>query len=1265
MIRFKTISVTALAVLVCTGFLLGQVIVTGKLSGTVTDQSGAVVPNAQVRVVNEATGVGINLTTNEAGIYSLAAVSAGDYTVEVTAQGFRKAVVRGIKVDVAGAATADFKLEVGATTETVQVEAAATPILTETSTIGTTVTGRQITELPFTSRDALDLAMLSAGFSSGGAPRAGSFNALPKGSINITMDGVNTMDNLLKSAYGGGFFTYIRPRIDAVDEFSVSTAVAGAESAAEGATQIKFITKRGTNDWHGGFFEYLRNTWLNSNTWFNNVSGQRRPELKLNQWGGKAGGPIIKNRIFIFGVFEEFRLPQSQPRSAQLLKPEAINGVFRYRAGNEERTVDLLDLARRNGLPSTPDSVIQNLYKQVDATRSMGGITPYDLFRDTINWNNSAKALRRFPTGRLDWNVTDKLQWEAVWNYSYWYGYPDTLNSRDPTYPGFTKLGTYSVNGGQYGNRFSVTTAARYMVTPRMNNEFRMGIVGGGTSFAPELNPSMYPNNLQLATTFATGCCGSPYNAGLGSNRNTPLKQISDNLGWQKGKHTLNFGISLSLLRGWNKAYGATSPVASFGLTGTDPALGVFSATNIPGISTSDLTNARNLYAVLTGRISGISGRINVDETQKKYVPLKPLVNRERQREFGVYGTDTFKLRPNITLNYGVRWEFQGSPQDVNGIYMSPTYAGLWGQSGVGHIFTPGVLTGAGTVYKPREGAAYNNDLNNFAPSVGLAWAPKSDHPVLKAIFGRGGALRFGYGISYSREGLSNFRTRAAANPGTYASLFLTADSDFSAGSLLLRNPIPAYRQSPAADFPTAQNPLPQSTFSYSTTGPQWFDPNLRVPYIQSWSFGIQREVLRDTVLEARYVGNHGTKLWRALNLQEVNIFENGFLKEFTNAQNNLRICTANRAACTGSATGALRFDNVGLPGQVNLPIFSAAFTGVALSSGFAGGYVTNLGDDQGTAGTVANSLAANRTYFENMKKAGYPANFFLVNPEAAGAGVWVLRNGANSTYHALQAELRRRFSRGLLFNFNYTFAKGLSDYFADSDNSAQSFYTLRNQGMNKGLSPYDIKHQFKLNWIYELPFGYGKRWKTGSGIVDRVIGGWEWHGIARLQSGRPFLLTAGRATVNQNDSGVIPKVSASELQSMVKLRKEPNKVVYYLDAKLIGADGRANPQYLDTPTTPGQWGSYLFLHGLPFVRFDMTAAKKTKITERINCEIRAEFLNAFNNVNFMVGGPAAANVTNGTLSTTFGQTTDFYNDVSTTNDPGGRIIQLVFRINF
>jgi hypothetical protein len=453
------------------------------------------------------------------------------------------------------------------------------------------------------------------------------------------------------------------------------------------------------------------------------------------------------------------------------------------------------------------------------------------------------------------------------------------------------------------------------------------------------------------------------------------------------------------------------------------------------------------------------------------------------------------------------------------------------------------------------------------------------------------------------------------------------------------------------------------SSLTYTGSSVNWYDPALTPPKIHSFSFGIQREVFSNTVLEVRYVGNRGKDLWRQINLNEVNTVESGFLKEFTAAQNNLAICTNNRAACTGSATGALRFDNRGVAGQVSLPIMQAAFAG---TSGFTSStFVTNL--QQGTAGSMASTLANSTLYMPNVIKGGYPANLFLASPTTANGGAWLLKNGAYSSYDSFQIELRRRMYSGLLLTVSYVFSKGLTNLGGDNIASAVQPMTLRNYDYSKVPSPYDIRHVLKLNWLYELPFGPGKKWiATTNGVLSRLVGGWQINGIGRIQSGPPFQLTSGRYTFNQYEAGVIPLVPRSELQSMGKIVKDPSGYVTCVDPKLIGSDGRANPQYLMTPTTPGQVGNYLFLYGPPLVRIDATLAKSIRINERIGVQLRAEVLNLPNTVNFMQGSPTASVAGTASIqSTSFGRTTNYYQDFNGSQDPGGRVIQLVFRIDF
>jgi hypothetical protein len=673
---------------------------------------------------------------------------------------------------------------------------------------------------------------------------------------------------------------------------------------------------------------------------------------------------------------------------------------------------------------------------------------------------------------------------------------------------------------------------------------------------------------------------------------------------------------------------------------------------------------------MLAGRITSYSGNVYFDAVSRQFKTGSNLVSRVRQREFGFYGTDAWRVRPSLTFSYGLRWEYQGVPVDtLNEFFrVRNDLNGVFGVSGPGNLFKPGTLTGTAPVFELNNGRPWwNADMKDFAPSVGLAWQPGLQNSVWKKVFGDTGktVFRAGYSISYTREGLNNFFTIAQGNPG-FSGAQKTTPGDpnfagqFAAGSLQVqaRN-IPTLAQTPGS----FQETFPISSSAGDSVNA--FDPNLKVPRVQSWSAGIQRELTNNMVVEVRYVGNHGTGLWRQDNLNEVNIFENGFLDEFLVARNNLAICRA-----TASCASTLSFANRGLPGQSPVPIMTAAFTGSKVGSQNNGSFrsgarIGNL--DNGLAGSFASALSGNLTFWNNLQAAGYDSNFWVVNPHARG-GAYRFANGTQSTYNALQVEFRRRPSKGLQFAGNYTYSRSLTNYFANSSISYNPFDTLRDRGRNKGLAPFDLRHAFKFQGIYDLPFGPGRKWASHYGVVNRAIEGWQFNGILRWQSGRVTQLQGGRGgTFNQYDGGLILNgLTPNQLQGMLDIRTTPDGKVYWFPASLIGPDNRANPAYLQACNTPGRFCSRSFITGPRFFRADLSAVKRTYITERMNFEFRAEFLNAFNNINFLYGGNAAATPTFSSLqATTFGRMTNAYQDISTTDDPGGRIIQMVLRLNF
>jgi hypothetical protein len=1296
--RLAAACVVAAAGLLLSLPTLAQTGSNGSLAGTVADPSGAVVAGATVIVKNKGTGQEFTTTTADNGTFNVPTLGSGLYSVTVNAPGFKQAVAQDVKVDVGKPSSINITMEIGAASDTVNIVGTGGELLqTQSATVGTTITGRQIVEQPQASRDALDLVTLLPGVQTTGRPRTSTVNGLPKGALNITIDGVDVQDNLISS--NDGFFTFVRPRIDAIEEVTVSTATPGAESSGDGAVQIKFATRGGTNEFHGGLYEYHRNPVLNSNYYFSNLAGQPRARVLLNQYGGKVGGPITipkvfngRDRAFFFVNYEEFRLPEQQLRQRTILSPEAQAGVFRYVTSAGVQSVNLLNLAATNGLPSTIDPTVGGLLAQIRTSTSQGAVQAianspnYQLF----NFNGIGGQTRYFTTVRLDLNLTSKHHLENIWNYQEFGGKPvDFLNNTDPAYPGFPN------HGGQNSQRWSTSTALRSTLTPNIVNEARFSMLGGISLFLGEVSPAQFANqggydlNLSdLGITDASAVQSFPQRGlrlfGNSSNRrNTPSFNFSDNVTWVKGTHSFNFGGNWNVIKSFQLDLNQIVPTINFGIAEGDPAENVFfDPANFPGASAADLATAAQLYATLTGRVSAIDRVAFLNNG--KYGLLGPQETRFRQPSFAFYAQDAWRMRPDLTVNLGVRWEPQYAITAQNTNFAKTTYADLFGISGQGNLFKPGTLTGRPTQFNELKVSEklYDDDFNNVAPSIGVAWSPNVKEGWLGRLVGSSGqtVVRGGYSMAFVREGLGAVISPLQSNPGG----ILTVNKDTADGTLplgtLLRD---SSKLAPPSFSDTPVYPYVGQIFDAAFG----FDPKLKTGLVHSFTFGLQREITTDTVIEARYVGTRGRDLWRRYGLNETNVVENGFLDEFKKAQTNL---AANQAAGRGNSFAYFGPNT----GTSPLPIMLAFFSGLpSAQAGDPTKYTSSqfrnanrlaaLSPNNANPLGLANTLNVN--FLDNAVAAGLPQNFFVVNPGLLLGGVSLNTNDVNTSYDALQIELRRRLSKGLLLQANYTFSKSLTNYFFSSQTTFGQPLTLRaeNEKLEHYRAPQDLTHAFKVNWIYELPVGRG-RWLLGNanGVTERLLGGWEFHGTSRIQSGRPF----------QFGNVQLVGMTRSELQDAIKIRKNPNQTVTFLPDDIIlntrrafnvSATSATGYSSLGVPTGryiapansrgcvqafPGQCGfSNLIVDGPKFVRFDLSVVKKVRITERSNFEFRAEFLNAFNTINFLIGGSAAADVATvgGFAGGAFGRVTSAYQDISTTNDPGGRLIQFVARINF
>lgn len=1298
---------------------------TGTIGGTITDQTGAAVPAAEVTATNMATGAAVKTTSNEQGLYALPSMLAGAYRVTVTKPGFRTETRTGIEVNAGISVTANVKLEVGQTTDTIEVSAGAEMVQSTTAEVSSTLNTRQVQDLPFLTRNSVELLVTQPGTETPTNPRSSSINGLPKGAINITIDGQNTQDNMLKSS--DGFFSYIMPSVDSIEEVTLTTSAGGVDSTSQGGAQIKFVTRSGTNQFHGGTFYQMRNTFFDANYYYNNQQGLPRDVIHLRQGGGHFGGPIKKDKLFFFGNYEAFRNPGTKGYTRTVLTPDAMQGNFTYLnpLTGKTNTVNLYNIAAAGNanLPAgvrpfatTPDPILAGTYGAIAKLTNGGNLQPNvptgDYNTNAYSYQPNGNDQRDFYTLRLDYNVNSSNQLSLVYNYDKYVSIPDFLNNVVPVYGGAgTVLGT-NVNTGQRSNRFDGTLTLRSAISATLTNEAQAGLNGGTVLFFDAIGSSALfgqwkgyvPSGLGLAVTTNNG----------GQRRNAPVKNVSDTVSWIKGAHQLKFGGNFDQVNLFQQVIGSSViPRVSFcqatacntAIAAGDPittgATNIFNGANFPGASASQLASAESLYASLTGRVQTITQAVGLDENTHQYGQTAP-IDRDHIREAGIFVQDSWRVAPALTVNIGLRYEKEFAFVNDNGTYAQiGGLTGLYGVSGVGNLFKPGTLTGSAPALNPVSAGGGYAMPAVWAPSLGVAYQLPAHEGFLGWLFGHhqgASVLRAGYSISTVREGMNVYSQVYGGNPG------LTIDSSLSnagqpgdfgaAGGVLFRDSsfpvrsgIPSAPQYPAA---------PQFTNQIFD-----FDPNLKMGYVQSWNIGFQRELDKNTVMEVRYTGNHGTDLWRLYGLNEINVFENGFLNEFQIAQNNLTIA---RGGDITKNTGVTNWGNQGLAGQRNVPIMQTAI-GNTTDTTTAGQLML------GQAGSTASGIATNLGRMNNLtgtkstacNGGPCPVNMFLVNPTVGGGNAFILANGGSSFYDAMQVELRRRISAGLQFQASYVLGKALANGATNSSIDNVSYTTLRDLRNDRIPEPFDIRHAIKFNYVYEMPFGPGRALLSGvhNPILRKALEGWDMSGVLRLQSGTPMLLN-GLGTFNSstNDGIVLHNITMSQLQNELGVYKtssitaagKAQGVVYYLPppgptpaggwnstnntniitntmaafntGNLTPAQVDPNAPYI-SPAPAGQLGGRLALY-LPWQRhFDISLVKKTRITERVNLEFRAQALDVFNWTNFLPDNAAVGAGTTTVIGSAFGQIGNAYRDISGTVDPGSRILEFVMRVNF
>lgn len=1250
---------------------VAQVRIVGGIAGTVADNADLAVPGAQVQLRDEGNGVTKDTATNTSGAFAFPDLSSGAYTITVTLQGFQTAVYSKVIVESGRTTELRVKLQVGTVGETITVSG-TTPVLERASnTMSGTLTRKDVTELPLAGRNAFTFARLVPGAVAPAGTGSTHYNGMPGGTINPTIDGINNSSNGFKSG-GTSFFGTVPARLGAVEEVTVESGGLGGDAGVSGGVNLRFVTRRGTNRYHWSAFEQTRNDVFNANTYFNTSRNIVKPKLRRNDFGGNIGGPLVptgpwREKLFFFANFEEEYIPLTQTRTNLMLRDEARQGIFRYQtATSEQRTANLLQIAAQNGFPSTQDPVLAAMLAKISGAQTAGTINPQtNLNLQQLSWSEPQKQINYYPTARLDYQISPNFSWMGSWS----------LYRQDAQGRRLWPLANQPIQLDTFHSSWWVgSTALNWTIGPSTFNEFRYGVQHSGDTTPHrerqdyELNGTVNGLPARFVLPFGLPSLSADNAPITGRHYITTLYDTVTKL---SGNHTYKFGANYrsttwrdTSLDGAGSGGYLGLPRYTIASPAGDPVQSIFNTTSMPGVQTADLANAYALYALMTGRLSEVrTGRV-IDPDTLQYSDKVYRENWTSSWFAGAFAQDSWRMTPNLTLNYAFRWEVGAAPMNHLGVAVFPDYAQLLGPST--GLFKPGTLSGNNDPVLTRGKKAGGVDWVNPAPRVGFAWAPHFEEKgFLAKIFGTGdeAVIRGSYDITYYDEGTNMFSATAGNNAGQAQALVLQPGfPGFTAGGLSLQSALPPFVATPAV----YKDVWSQSEFTFGGTGLATMKNDLKMPSVQAWNIGVQREIMKNTVLEVRYVGNRASNVWHTYNVNEVNIFENGFLQEFKNAQQNLAINQAN---------GVASFANNGLPGQVALPIFQTAFgargtqAALPVAQGFTnGGFITQL--QQGEAGGLANTLATNVNYVCRMfgstfspcatrgyDAAGtYPVNFFVANPYAIGGALRLVDDTSFTRYHGLQTQLRRRYAGGVTMNVNYTLAKNTGDLWADNATQDHMFRTLRDTSLDEGPTPFDVRHVLQAFGTYDLPIGADRRVRIANPILDGVIGGWTLGGVLTAQSGSPFRLTSGRFTVigaggstvqSAGDSGVVLRngLTVKDLQKMVGNFPGPGQNRYFLDPRVIGADGRANADFIAPPTTPGEFGQFIWLRSPSQWNFDLSMNKQIRLPGGGSFVLHATAVNVFNHPVWGVGpqqggvAPGLNFLTDASVtSTTFGQ---------------------------
>ena len=695
-------------------FAFAQGGATSSLSGVVVDSAGGVVPGATITVKNNATASTFETLSNSTGAFSIPVLDPGTYTVTVALSGFKTVVINDVRLLAATPGSVRAALEVGSLTDTVEVRGGTELVQTQSSTVSSTITTEQITNLPLVSRNALNFVVFLPGVETSAGPRGSTISGLPQNAISVTYDGVNVNNNFQST---DGFFSMVTPRLDAVEEVTVTGATPTADQAALGAVQVAFVTRSGTNNFDGSLYHYFRHPDLNSNYYFNKIRGLERNDVVVHQYGGRIGGPIVipglfdgRNKAFFFFNMEEFYQPTEASRTRTILHPRSQEGWFRYNVTvggvQQVREVNLLTLAQQNNQLATLDPITRALLANVRAAAGTAGAitdltnpnTQHVLLSECRH-EQAACADRPSRYQRVVEPPVERVI--LVGPVDDLARYPQQQRCAIPRLPGIRTIAL--VPDGRLDQ-----PAFHAVLEPRQRAAGGMAVVTAGVLHQRHVRHVRPAGRIRLELHrrqhVRPDVAREPHGT-RGPEHDQLEHRQHDELATRRPQPQLRRLVHAGQPRANGVERGA--PITFGTDTNFDPASAMFSTAALPGASTQNFTDARALYGLLTGRITAINGTARLSEATNQYEYLGPRTERVRLNELGVFAQDSWRFTPTLTLNYGVRWELQLPMQPLNDSFSMSGLADLCGRSGTGsgpggrgcNLYQPGTLTGSTPQY--------------------------------------------------------------------------------------------------------------------------------------------------------------------------------------------------------------------------------------------------------------------------------------------------------------------------------------------------------------------------------------------------------------------------------------------------------------------------------------------------------------------------------------------------------------------------------------